>query len=790
MAGLNKKVLIAAVAVVVVAALLIGLILYVRNVTSSLHITAAAHREGALSATSAIRSTGALTYGNATGLVGYAIVDYAFANVSNATFSLSIYKSNPDFRIYLVNVSDYCYDCFDEQLLVDNMSGALAGYGLLTNQSTFSFVNIGNISSIPRDSVVVIPSGLLPTPLVPSSNSTGLLALLNKGDTVFYIGQNFSRSISTDGIIFSTSQQSLNALMSYGIATVRTNSTLNNGVKSANNFTFSNATFGFAGGHSYGSVTYASAGNGTLLAFSNYEKAGWRNVSSEATDIAKAVEARFWMPKIASGSFVLAPGQYENSSIGVFSTAAYPQYSNASMQEMNGSYVFVKMLANNATAGTIQNLYSNVVIEQNGTLSMPGSIAQTQSVPIQVSMNVAAGTAQSVSPHIDIYTRNMSYVATIPIGFFNTSTSLNIIKYTSFSLPSGTYVAVLRNFYNRYYSAALFQMGNVTISPVLLSFSNSTFVFSVKSNNYPISNSSYSVELNGGYNYSGTVSNGRIYYSLPKGTVIPYGDENFTFRLFNTRYVYSQPYIKKIFHIPAFYIEFAVIAVVVIMLNLLLRAPTRDEYYIDVQDFPAAKKARVKTTEDQIVNAFDRVNLSYHWHYMPLTLEEVKNGIGSTVRYNNMPVSITLQNTEELLGYLAEKGSIVSAENYYAPKKWIANSKHDIEYLSIFRKLRDYSIAHAMLFTDIDGSDVADLVITKGGAKIYMVIYSGISGMRKLSLASGSKWYIVFLNDETKKEFHDKLYEAYGEQAEAMKMGLYNNYIKLVDTGDLDAVVV
>jgi hypothetical protein len=226
------------------------------------------------------------------------------------------------------------------------------------------------------------------------------------------------------------------------------------------------------------------------------------------------------------------------------------------------------------------------------------------------------------------------------------------------------------------------------------------------------------------------------------------------------------------------------------LLNWRLRAPTRHEYYIAVQEFPPVKKSTVKTTADQVVNVFDRVNMMYHWHYMPLTPEEVKNGIGNVIRYNNMPASITLQNTQEMLSYLVEKGSIVFAGNYYAPKKWVADSKHDVEYLAIFRKLRDYCVAHAMLFTDIEGSEAADINITKSGAQAYILIYSSISGMKKIPLATSSRWYIVFLNDEARREFRDKLYEASGDEAEALKMGIYYGYIKLIDTGNLDALIV
>ncbi len=788
MATKRTKVLIAAIIAIIIIVLIIAVATYVKSsLALILHKPSIVNMTGPLFFSSYINATGALTYNNGKDLVGYALVNYIAKNVSNVTMNLYIYKSNPHFKIYLLNVSDYCYHCFEGQLLLSDLGNELAAYGLLTNQSTLEFVNISNTASIPNDSIVIIPSGLLPTLLMPSSNSTGLFSLLSKGDTVIYIGQSFNRTIGPSGIIFSTSPQQLNLLREHGISAISVNSTTYSKIRSSNNFTFNNATFAFVGGSNYGSIVYAKALNGTIAAFSNYETYGWKNTSSEAGDIAKAIYAIFWMSPMASGSYSFVPMQ-RNGTVGIFTLATYPN--DSMFSEINGSYALVKVFARNATAGTMQNLYAMIYAEQNGTLSMPALIAQTQSVPIQIFMNVQSTSIQTVSPHIDIYNRNMSYVYTIPIGFFNTSTNLSIIKYTSFMLPQGTYIAVLKNFYNKYYSAALFQMANVTIEPVLISFSNGTFIFSVTSNKYPISNASYSVELNNQYSSSGKITNGTIYYTLPKGTVIPYGNETFAFSLFSTKYTYSETYVKKIFHIPAFYIEVAVVLIVIIMLNLLLKAPTRDEYYIDVEELPPVKKATFTASADQIISVFGKVNMMYRWRYMPLTAEEVKNGISSSIRYNNIPVSITLQNAEEVLSYLSEKGLVVSAQGYYAPKSWLPESKHDIEYLAIFRKLRDHCVAHAMLFSDLDESDIADMVITKGGLHAYVIIYSSVSGMKKIPLSATAKWYIVFINAETRMSFQEKLYTATGDEAEALKMGIYYSYIKLVDTEDLDAITI
>ena len=93
------------------------------------------------------------------------------------------------------------------------------------------------------------------------------------------------------------------------------------------------------------------------------------------------------------------------------------------------------------------------------------------------------------------------------------------------------------------------------------------------------------------------------------------------------------------FNIPAIYIEFAVAIIVVVLLNLVLKPPNRDEYYIDVPEFPPSKKDQVKVQASDIVSVFDKVNYYYHWKYMPLTAEEVRSGIGNNIRINSMPDS-------------------------------------------------------------------------------------------------------------------------------------------------------
>ena len=172
---------------------------------------------------------------------------------------------------------------------------------------------------------------------------------------------------------------------------------------------------------------------------------------------------------------------------------------------------------------------------------------------------------------------------------------------------------------------------------------------------------------------SGSVVNGGLTYSLPRGTIIGYGNESFRFDMFNSNYTYSTQYIQKVFNIPSVYIEFAIAILVVVLLNLVLQPPNRDDYFIDVPEFPSSKKEQVKVQASDILNVFDKVNYYYHWKYMPLTSEEIRSGIGNNIRVKSMPISITTQNTNNIIFTLLDKGDRERVE-LLRPSTWVEAS--------------------------------------------------------------------------------------------------------------------
>ncbi|MGC9142299.1 MAG: hypothetical protein ACP5HF_00140 [Candidatus Micrarchaeia archaeon] len=726
-----------------------------------------------------IYTEGVLSYSNGQYAVPFAVINYTASNVTNASISISLYTKNPFSNIYYISSPSMSIGAFPDSDVESSLRYALNRYDLLNGYS-LNVVNINNAYTIPPRSIVIIATGLLPVSMMPGSGyegNTTILSLLSKGDTVIYVGGNFSRSIGTGSVIFQTNQQSLQALAKYGII-------WNPPITSGSMFYFSKPTFSLP--NQYGNVSYANILNGTLIAFSNEPKLAWPNASSMADDIALALYYRFWIPQIAYGNYTLTTPS--NGSIGVFALQRYLTYQNSSL--INSTYPLINVVYSNSTNYTIAYKQFKIVAIANGSLSIPAQIAETQKVPIVIGMNINSKTKTLVAPHIDIYTSNMSYVSSIPIGFFNTSTGINVIKYVSFSMPHGYYIAVLKDFNNRPYAASLFYLGGVDINPINLNFKNGTFVFGLSSLDMPIADSPYTISLDNSYTSNGTTNNSMIIYTLPKGSVINYGTQTFSIEIFKEKYTYTTSYIKEVFHIPIYYIEFGIVIAIVIILNLVLKAPNRDEYYIDIPDFMPSKKTRVVVSKNEILALFDKINAHYHWKYMPLLPEEIKNSISSNIRYNNMPVSITLQNVIGILTKLVNSGDLLNIKDYYAPKRWIDESGYSIEYLATFRRLRDYCITAGFIFTDLGASPDADMTIAKSGIEALVFIYAESGKRSKIKIGGDTKKFIIFFDEDRKLRFLEALYISLGEESEALKVAISNGLIKLIDTEHLDQLII
>jgi hypothetical protein len=175
---------------------------------------------------------------------------------------------------------------------------------------------------------------------------------------------------------------------------------------------------------------------------------------------------------------------------------------------------------------------------------------------------------------------------------------------------------------------------------------------------------------------------------------------------------------------------------------------------------------------------------------MPLSKNEVRMAIATNLRKNNMPINLTYNNVDVILSQLVEKNELASIDDLYAPKAWIDASKHDIEYLAVFKKLRLYFVSHALIFSDLDSSTVADMTIASHGEKIYIVIFSPTSRFKNIPVYSNSITYIAFINEDRLEEFKDSLYSNVSPDVEQLKLYISAGMIRLINVDNPDDIRV
>lgn len=737
-----------------------------------------------------------LTYSNIKQYVPYLVVSYKSRNVSAINLNATALKYPPPQNIYILNISNECFNCGNTQAIENSFENKLIQYNIIKSPSQVPIVSTDALTSLPNDSLLVVINGLLPSDFFNnvSGNTTLMEYLLIRHDSVLYVGQSPINMLLPDSIVTpSTNPPGFLAGTPYA--------NYNQSYKKGNPFHFDNSSFRFVNGTTYeGYLTYINALNGSIAAFPNTPST-WHNSTAVGYDLAKAVEQLFWLPKYAFGTRTVNVTDRNSSSgqIGVLLNAIPIPFnaSLASLVDDNGS-MRVALTADayypneGISNSTYQYAVAKPVLYYNGTFGIMNTIITNQTVPLTFNILTHSAVPVDIQPHLTVYTLNSTQVFTTPLPFIhNVSNNFTfILPYQRLVLqPAQTYIIKLQSFQSTEYSAALFN-----VSPLILTliYSNATgdqFAFAVTSNKQQINNLPYSMELNGEYPANGVIKNGTLQYGVAKGTPTIVGVLNFTLTTSNSKFYYVTYYNPLPFGINSEYIEVGVVIVLMLVMIVFVRAPNRDEFFVDVPSLPEEKKVAITLHPKEVVGIFDKLNQSYHWKYMPLSKAEIKAAIASYIKYNNIPVGLTYSNIERILDELTVNKYLVNADNMYAPAQWETQSKHDVEYLATFKKLRLWFVTHAYIFTDIDTSENADIVATLHTERKYVIIASKTSKFQKIPIYTGSKTYIAFLNAYKLDEFKTDLLNTYTPEAEELKMYLGADYVKLVDADNPEGLL-
>ncbi len=390
------------------------------------------------------------------------------------------------------------------------------------------------------------------------------------------------------------------------------------------------------------------------------------------------------------------------------------------------------------------------------------------SVPIQI------------QPHLSIYTENMIKVSTIPLSSISAIGNFTFVKLIKSSLAPGDYIMQLKGFSDNLYASALFSVPPVNVAYTYSNYTSNSFRFYLSSDGAPLTGVGYTMTLNGKYPSNGTLTNGTIIYSLPNGISEQFGTLNFTAKILSQKFSYVASNPAPVIKITSKDIALIVVVVLMLLMVTMVRSPNRDDFFIDVPHMPKQQRTFITLNAQDVMPVFQKLNTYYHWRYMPLSISEFKLAIASNIRYNGIPVNLTPSNVEVLLDQLIANGLVISADDLYAPKSWIEESKHDIEYLAVFKKLRIYMVTHAYVFTDLDTSQNADMNVVVGGERHNVIIYAPSSKFKNIPVTANSKTFIAFMNDDRLEDFKDRLYSVSDAGAEQLKLYISAGYVKLV----------
>ena len=141
-----------------------------------------------------IRDFGVVTVGTDTDKTHgvYTVIGYNTSEVDNATFSVRVYDTMMPQQVFILNypmAGAVTYDDFRKSL-----SQSLAQRGISATE-----INIEDAQTLPESSVLVVPTGYLPSRFLDSDFN--LTRLMDNGVVVIYIGQEFDRAIKPDGLL-------------------------------------------------------------------------------------------------------------------------------------------------------------------------------------------------------------------------------------------------------------------------------------------------------------------------------------------------------------------------------------------------------------------------------------------------------------------------------------------------------------------------------------------------------------------------------------------------------------
>lgn len=713
--------------------------------------------------------------------VAYFLAKYSTANISGVNITAKVFSSRPTTQVFLL---DYAREGADAYAVFrKHLMQGVREAGIAINE-----IDIERLSSLPAGATLVVPTGYLPKELAGIDSTYSLTTLLSRGVNIVYIGFQFDKTV--------LDKNGLTLSVNYDKASFTKGK-----VSSSDGFRLYDPQYlagsgkgeaSLAGsGQLYGSVSVLHFGRGAMMVLPQTIDGGWRGDGQAAgEDVARLIREERWLAPLASANIAgensivrgipMLPGTEPGAKALSIFTPAF---------QADSAFGEVTMTVSDMS-GSVRRTISVLRLKkiQKGEMA-PRDI---KTIPYYLSgqrtrfnIELKEDTPKPVKLYIRLYKEGaLLQEEELELGLTNPTTSKP--KDMQVNAEPGRYVVKVEDAENKVYASTQLEVIGLDIKINKTSWPTGKFGFLLSASGQPVTPRQISVSLDGkgekryfpsafiytptstaiNYEYLGEIKPGNHTFSFTAG--------NWTLQLPAT-----YPAVKNFWDNPLVLLLLG-FAIIIAGIGTLLRRPEQMRYGLDIPDFLPMSTTKIPVKRETVLEIFESVNAGYSWQWMPLRIDEIKNGF-RRLTYNGKPILVGDFNLERILYKLKEERTVKDELGYWGLCRWEKESSHSILYLAIYRIMRNVFVNNAVKFSRLDAMKDCDIKAIAGKDEIYLHIMQEPADTvvhRALATSKLGTTIIVFESEEARDAFRASLTST-SRLAVALKMEVNNGNIYL-----------
>ncbi len=697
----------------------------------------------------------------------YSRAQIASSDLANVSLGAEFYSSVVPNSVFVLRSPRYQAETYPS--LKSELSSRLSSFGLGLNE-----ISISELDRLSAGAFLIVPSGYIPEELI-TGEKPMLYSLMERGVTIFYIGQDFSRMISKTGSVV--------AAPSVSSSRLRVNFNLGSPGAPDGTVMIKNPLYsatGLDGSWTFGGAySVLSHGGGFLVLAPQTLDGGWDTASDAASDISSTFFQTRWLtPKASTYDVYALSGSDE---VELFTSSF----------EGDSGYLKTYGSGGEGQAGFYEAIYveksTKGEIYSRGHSIMPGEISPT-TLDLIIVLRESGGES-----FLFLSITNLSGEAD-RASIAGTRVSLNsdsTVPHT-FSLPTGNYIMSIVDQEGNPYARAYLRVKQVSIVPAFMNMRSDAYSFNVRGDGTALQVPSITAEIDGGqygtYEFRDASTLEMDVRESGYGP-LPDGMHEVTFR--SGTFSASLPIDKTAptpFYLQPFFLAAVGIALLAFAVAYIFKASEIPIYGLDIPDFPPQLTTKIALSKAMLLDIFEKVNQKYKWKNTPLKLQEIK-GAFKGMLYEGKPIFISDYNLEYLLDQLAGLGLLSKEAGYYAKTSWEEETGRSAKHLAMFRGLRDICINEAVPFTQLESSEEYDSKITILGQDIFVHFYEGPETIGRVMGSLHNGLNMILAEDEGEKEELNEFLASGNEAATLLKLEVDSGSVQIKTLGGLQKMI-